>query len=88
MEYNRYELALLVELDLFNEVRDIYFDTRIKANVREENIKSAITQFFKVNKVNDVQDQDFVFDKIEKMIKTEKELRARRKQSDFGDGTR
>ena len=88
MEYNKYDLALLVELDLFNEVRDIYFDTRINASIREENIKSAITQFFKVNKVNDVQDQDFVFEKIEKMIKSEKELRARRKQSDFGDGTR
>ena len=88
MEYNKYDLALLVELDLFNEVRDIYFDTRINASIREENIKSAITQFFKVNKVNDVQDQDFVFEKIEKMIKSEKELRARRIQSDFGDGTR
>ena len=88
MEYNKYDLALLVELDLFNEVRDIYFGTRINASIREENIKSAITQFFKVNKVNDVQDQDFVFEKIEKMIKSEKELRARRKQSDFGDGTR
>ena len=88
MEYNKYDLALLVELDLFNEVRDIYFDTRINASIRAENIKSAITQFFKVNKVNDVQDQDFVFEKIEKMIKSEKELRARRKQSDFGDGTR
>ena len=88
MEYDRYDLSLLVELDLYDEIKDIYFDSKIDAKIKEKSIKQSINNFFGFYKISNNQDRDFVFNKIEQMLKSEKELQKQRKEYDYEEGTR
>ena len=77
-------LDLLIEQELYNEVRDIYNNTikEITTEDKKRAARKAIEKFCETYQITDDEDIMHIFEKLEQMRQSEKKLKEERKKYD------
>ena len=81
-EQERHELNLLIELDLYDEVRNIYETADMSNEDKKTASRKAIERFCETYQITDDKDIIHILKKLEQMRQSEIKLKEERKKYD------